>query len=96
MKRTWMRQAAVAMALAVTLALAAPVQAASWETWASGPELVRAGWQWMARLWPAPEGAGQPERSGPAWEKAGSCVNPDGQPACEPKTNASVSADPKG
>jgi fatty acid desaturase len=97
MKRTWMRHAAAATALAAALALAAPARAAGWESWASGPEFARAAWQWLAGLWPAPEGDGQPAGSAPAWEKEGGCVNPNGQPACEPRsTTTSTAPNPNG
>jgi hypothetical protein len=91
-----MRHAAAATALAAALTLAAPVHAAGWETWTSGGDFAHAAWQWLARLWPAPEGGTEPESTGPAWEKAGACVDPAGQPACEPKSTVNASADPNG
>lgn len=96
MSSRWMRHAATATALAAALALAAPAQAAGWETWISRPDVASAAWQWLARLWPAPEGGTEPASTGPAWEKAGGCIDPWGQPACEPKSTANTAPDPNG
>jgi hypothetical protein len=91
-----MRHAAVATALAATLALAAPAHAAGWESRVSGVDFAHAVWQWLASLWPAPERGTEPAPTEPPWEKAGGCIDPMGQPACEPKNTASTAPDPNG
>jgi len=94
MKKTWMRHAAAATALAAALALAAPVQASGWAQWASPSDFVHAVKHWIARLWAVPEGEDRPATQ-PGLEKAGPCIDPDGRlvPGC---ASQSTSGSPAG
>jgi hypothetical protein len=98
MKRTWMRRAAAAGALVATLALAAPARASEWTSWVPGPDLMQTAWQWIAGLWPAPEGVEQPARD--LW-KEGSGVDPEGSPTnssttCQTDCDRGSGSDPEG
>ena len=68
------RRAAAALALAATLALAAPAHAAGWEDLGVGPGWIEQAMEWIARLWIGGEARG----SAPAIEKCGGGINPDG------------------
>jgi hypothetical protein len=98
MRRNWIRRAAVAAALAAMFALAAPAQAAGRATWTTGPDLIQKAWQWIARLWSAPEGVSQPARSGPGLGKAGSGIDPMGgnNPSPPPPSQNGAFIEPMG
>jgi hypothetical protein len=74
------RRAAAVLALAATLALAAPAHAAGWDL-AAGPGWFESVIERIARLW-----VGDGETSGPTptSEKCGSSANPDGCPGGAP------------
>jgi len=86
------RCAAAVLALAATLALAAPVHAAGWEDLAVGPGWIEQVREWIARLWVGGEATGPT----PAVEKLGSGANPDGSPAPSPPTPSSTSGSGSG
>ena len=96
MKRNWIRRAAVAAALAAMFALAVPAQAAGRATWTPGPDLIQKAWQWIARLWSAPEGGGQPVSSRPGLEKEGSGIDPMGNKPSPPPSQNGAFIDPMG
>ena len=101
MTRNWIRRASAAGALALTLILAAPAQAAGWTLRTPAPSLVEAAWQWLAGLWTPP------------WEEPGSAIAPYGTkddrgggidpnggaapaPACQDGCERSSGIDPNG
>ncbi len=90
--KKWMRRAALAAAFAIALSLAAPAQAACWTAWSPGPDLFQKAWRWIAGLWAAPEGVGQPPRD---LSKAGGCIDPMGGP-CKPGSMPSNAGDGTG
>ena len=98
MKRNWIRRAAVAAALVAMFALAAPAQAAGRAIWTPGPDLIQKAWQWIARLWSASEGVGQPASSRPGLEKAGGGIDPMGgnKPSPPPPSPNGAFIDPLG
>jgi hypothetical protein len=69
------RRAAAALALAATLALAAPAHAAGRADLAAGPRWIESVLEWVARLWVGNGLATEPK---PAVEKCGYTINPDG------------------
>jgi len=83
------RRAAAALALAATLALAAPVQAAVREHPAVGSRWIESVLEWIARLW---VGGGEATESKPAVEKCGGSMNPDGCPGGTPPPPTSSSS----
>ena len=78
MRQTIVRRALAAAALAATLALAGPAEAAGWR--GEGPDLFERVWSWIT-AWVAPAGGG------PAVTKDGRCIDPNGGgPRCSGTT----------
>lgn len=86
------RRAAAVLALAATLALAAPAHAAGWKDFAAGPGWFEQVREWIARLWVGGEATGPT----PAVEKCGSSANPDGCPGAAPSPPRPSSASGSG
>jgi len=98
-----MRCTAVAAALTVMLAMAAPAGAAS-RAPAGIPavDAVQTVLQWLTRFWPAPAAVSQPAAQSPTrWQKQSGMIDPDGTPpssttsAC-PSCDKSGAIDPDG
>jgi hypothetical protein len=86
------RRAAAVLALAATLALAAPAHAVGREDSVAGPSWFEAALEWIARLWAGGEATGPT----PAVEKCGSSANPDGCPGGAPSPPRPSSASGSG
>ncbi len=69
------RHAAPALALAATLALAAPAHAAGWDSWTVTPGWFEDALRWISHLW---AGDGEATELPPPAEKCGSGMDPDG------------------
>jgi hypothetical protein len=82
------RRAAAVLAVAATLALAAPARATAWESLAAGPRWLEQALEWVAHLW---NGNGPPTAPKPAIEKYGSGCDPNGCPGVPPPSTSSGS-----
>jgi hypothetical protein len=82
------RRAAAVLALAATLALAAPVHAAGWKDLTAGSGWFEPILEWITRLWTGGEETGPP----PVIEKCGGSLNPDGCPGAAPPPTSTPSA----
>jgi hypothetical protein len=79
MSRILFRRITIAAALAALLTLAVPAQAAGWNGWAPGGDLLQSAWQWVAGLW-AP--VAPAHHSGRITKTdRGSSIDPDGAQA---------------
>jgi hypothetical protein len=74
MSRILFRRITIAASLAALLTLTAPAQAAGWNGWAPGGDLLQSAWQWMTGLW----GPAAPARHPGRITKTGMHIDPDG------------------
>jgi hypothetical protein len=101
MTRNWIRRVSVAGALVLSLVLAAPAQAAGWKLHNSGPDVVQAAWEWLARLWatPSQETGGGLDPDGRKSDRS-SGIDPNGAAAttlpCQEGCERSSGIDPNG
>jgi hypothetical protein len=102
MSRILFRRITIAASLAALLTLTAPAQAAGWNGWAPGGDLLQSAWQWMAGLWAPAAPAHHPRqitKTGMHIDPNGARVQSDHGSGLDPmgtKSDRSSSIDPNG